>query len=62
MAEDALNVQIKYYPYNKFPPECKRYMKNYKALLTTLQMHPCYLVRIYENGLLQDKELYTIIK
>lgn len=60
--DPPLNIQIAKHKLYKYPKEYTKYKKNYKALLTTLQMHPCYILNIYKNKLLTDKELYQIIK
>ena len=48
--------------YKKFPPQFVAHKKIYKALLSLLHTHPCYLLKIYENKLMEDKSLYKVIK
>lgn len=49
--------------WSKFPSNnFVKYRDNFKALLSTLHTHPCYFLRIYENNLMNDKDLYKIIK
>lgn len=60
--DPPINVQFKKGLYSKLPKEYSKYRRNYKALLTTLKFHPCYLEKIYNKSLLDEKELYIIIK
>jgi hypothetical protein len=48
--------------YSNYPPEFNKFKKNYKALITTLRIHPCYLYKIYSKNLLSEKEFFPIIK
>ena len=63
-SENPFNVEFKNSDknYKKFPSQFIRYRKNYKALLSALHTHPCYLLRIYEYNLMNDKKLYKVIK
>ena len=63
-SENPFNVEFKNSDknYKKFPSQFVRYRKNYKALLSALHTHPCYLLKIYEYNLMDDKKLYKVIK
>ncbi len=67
MADPPFNITIK--PQNKiskYPEEYQRYKKNYRAFLSTLYNHPCYLRNIYENIIINnqvyEEQFYKIIK
>lgn len=67
MADPPLNIAIKTRMKNeKYPEEYQKYKKNYKAFLSTLFNHPCYLKNIYEHIIINDKSseelFYEIIK
>jgi alpha-tubulin suppressor-like RCC1 family protein len=62
MIDPPLSIQIKKSISSKYPKAYLKYKKNYKALLSTLQMHPCYLANLYKHQLMTDKELYLITK
>jgi len=62
MIEPPLRINLKKDRKRKYPLQFYQYRKNYKSLLTTLRVHPCYLIKIYENKLMSDKDLYTVIK
>jgi alpha-tubulin suppressor-like RCC1 family protein len=54
---------------SKLPKEFLRYKRNYKCLLTTLKIHPCYLLNMYKHEYflksqrdMFPKDLYKIIK
>ena len=46
----------------KYPPQFIKHRKAYKALLSMLHTHPCYILNMYKNDLFEDAELYKIIK
>lgn len=60
--DEPINIKFKTTNESKVPPCFIKYEKNYKALLTTLKMHPCYLIKLYSKSLMTNKELYGIIK
>lgn len=59
--DNPINVQFKSKPSYKIPKEYLKYEPLYEALLTTLKIHPCYLVKIFEKKLLSDTEYYDIV-
>ena len=62
MIEPPLSIELKKEKKGKYPQEFYDYRKNYKSLLTTLRLHPCYITKMYENKLMGDKDLYVVIK
>lgn len=66
MSDPPLNIPVRTGNLGKYPPEYQKYKKNYKAFLSTLFNHPCYLRNIYENLIINDTEkekmFYKIIK
>ena len=61
---EPLNLNFKSFNknYQKFPNDFIKYKPNYRALLSALHTHPCYLLNIYKQKLFSDQELYRIIK
>lgn len=70
MGDPPLNIKTKdLNSTRKLPYEYQQFKRNYKCLVTTLKLHPCYIAKLYENEYfsLSDremcpKELYRIIK
>ena len=62
IADPPLNIKLKVNSSSNLPFQYLNYKQNFKALLTTLHLHPCYIIKIYENNYISDKELYKIIK
>jgi hypothetical protein len=62
MVDKPLSIILNTSTNRKYPSAYNRYKKNYKALLTTLKIHPCYLYKIFEHKLMKNSELYKIIK
>ena len=62
MIDPPLSIVLNTSITKKYPKQYNNFKKNYKALLTTLKIHPCYLFRIFEHKLMKSGELYNIIK
>ena len=48
--------------WKNYSDDFKKYRKCFKALISILHTHPCYLLNIYRYHLMDDKDLYRIIK